>query len=198
MRMKMTVKEGKDSSTNMLALGFVDLNGDLMKLNLLGKMALREQRELKLGKCYYIKGLEYVNNKGSNYIRLREKDYKLHVLNEQSITSKFPEEYYHWEHEYDYIESENVDVIGIIQDIQEKTVYGLKEVGEHKETKEVIRVVIRNKFKTVKVSFWSDQLRNLSKLNLKKGEVVVIEDVRKKKVVFLDFANESTVIRLLP
>jgi hypothetical protein len=42
MRMKMTVKEGKDSSTNMLALGFVDLNGDLMKLNLLGKMALRE------------------------------------------------------------------------------------------------------------------------------------------------------------
>lgn len=67
-----------------------------------------------MGKCYYIKGLEYVNNKGSNYIRLREKDYKLHVLNEQSITSKFPEEYYHWEHEYDYIESENVDVIGII------------------------------------------------------------------------------------
>lgn len=88
--MKMTVKEGKDTSTNMLALGFLDLNGDLMKLNLLGKMGLREEKELKIGKCYYIKGLEYVNNKGSSYIRLREKDYKLHVLNEQSITSKFP------------------------------------------------------------------------------------------------------------
>ena len=60
----------------------------------------------------------------------------------------------------------------------------------------MIRVVIRNKFKTVKVSFWSDQLKNLSKLSLKKGEVVIIEDVRKKKLVFLDFANESTVIRL--
>lgn len=139
-----------------------------------------------------------VNNKGSSYIRLREKDYKLHMLNERSITSKFADEYYHWEHEYDYIESENVDVIGLIEDIEEKTVYGLKEVGEHKETKEVIRVVIRNKFKTVKVSFWSDQLKNLSKLNLKKGEVVVIEDVRKKKIVFLDFANESTVVRLQP
>lgn len=62
----------------------------------------------------------------------------------------------------------------------------------------MIRVVIRNKFKTVKVSFWSDQLKNLSKLSLKKGEVVIIEDVRKKKLVFLDFANESTVIRLHP
>ena len=62
----------------------------------------------------------------------------------------------------------------------------------------MIQVVIRNKFKTVKVSFWSDQLKNLSKLSLKKGEVVIIEDVRKKKLVFLDFANESTVIRLQP
>lgn len=58
--------------------------------------------------------------------------------------------------------------------------------------------MIRNKFKTVKINFWSDQLKNLSKLNLKKEEVVIIEDVRKKKLVFLDFSVESTVIRMRP
>lgn len=41
--------------------------------------------------------------KGSCYIKLREKDYKLHALAEQAITAKYPEEYYHWEHEHDYI-----------------------------------------------------------------------------------------------
>lgn len=55
--------------------------------------------------------------KGSCYIKLREKDYKLHALAEQAITAKFPEEYYHWEHEHDYIENENVDVVGVIEDI---------------------------------------------------------------------------------
>jgi len=81
-----------------------------------------------------------------------------------------------------------VDIVGVIEDIEEKTNYGVKEIGDQKEQKEVIRVVIRNKFKTVKVNFWSDQLRNLSKLNLKKGEVIIFEDIRKKKQVFLDFA----------
>jgi len=91
-----------------------------------------------------------------------------------------------------------VDIVGVIEDIEEKTNYGVKEIGDQKEQKEVIRVVIRNKFKTVKVNFWSDQLRNLSKLNLKKGEVIIFEDIRKKKQVFLDFAVESSVIRLQP
>jgi len=62
-----------------------------------------------------------------------------------------------------------VDIVGVIEDIEEKTNYGVKEIGDQRELKEVIRVVIRNKYKTVKVNFWSDQLRNLSKLNLKKG-----------------------------
>jgi hypothetical protein len=81
-----------------------------------------------------------------------------------------------------------VDIVGVVEDIEEKTNYGVKEIGDQKEIKEVIRVVIRNKFKTVKINFWSDQLKNLSKLNLKKGEAVIIEDVRKKKLVFLDFS----------
>lgn len=59
-------------------------------------------------------------------------------------------------------------------------------------------MVIRNKFKTVKISFWSDQLKNLAKYNLKKGEVVMIEDVKKKKIVFLDFSTESNLIKLSP
>lgn len=62
----------------------------------------------------------------------------------------------------------------------------------------MIRVVIRNKFKTVKVSFWSDQLKHLLKYNLKKGEVIYVEDVRKKKLVFLDYSTESTLTKLEP
>jgi hypothetical protein len=91
-----------------------------------------------------------------------------------------------------------VDVVGVIEDIEEKTFYGMKNVGEAKESKEVIRVVIRNKFKTVKVSFWSDQLKNLLRFNLKKGEVIFLEDVRKKKIVFLDYSTESTLTKLEP
>ena len=106
-----------------------------MKLNLLGKMAIRQEKELKIGRCYYLKGLQLVQNKGSQYIRLREKDYKMHVLNDASIISKFSDEYYHWQHEFDYIENENVDVIGVIEDVEEKTSYGQKEVGDHKESK---------------------------------------------------------------
>ena len=43
MRMKQTMKEGKDNSTGlpMLPLGFVDSVGDILRLNLLGKLALR-------------------------------------------------------------------------------------------------------------------------------------------------------------
>ena len=93
MRMKQTMKEGKDNSTGlpMLTLGFVDSVGDILRLNLLGKLALREEKELKRGKCYYIKGLEVVNTKSSCYIKLREKDYKLHLLNDQQVNNRFPE-----------------------------------------------------------------------------------------------------------
>ena len=172
----------------MLALGFLDSRGDMLRVNLLGKMAIREEKDLKMGKCYYIKGLELVQIKGSSYVKLKDKDYRLHMLSEPEITNNYAEEYYHWEHENDHVENEMVDVVGMVEDIEEKTNYGVKEVGDQREQKEVIRVVIRNKYKTVKVNFWSDQLRNLSKLNLKKGEVIIFEDIRKKKQVFLDFA----------
>lgn len=62
--------------------------------------------------------------------------------------------------------------------------------------KEVIRIVVRNKFKTVKISFWSDQMKTLEQLNLKKGEVVIIEDLKKKKTIFLDYSSEANLVRV--
>jgi hypothetical protein len=41
LRMKPTLKESKGSSTQMLALGFLDARGDMLRVNLLGKMALK-------------------------------------------------------------------------------------------------------------------------------------------------------------
>ena len=71
LRMKATVKESKGMSTQMLVLGFIDSGGEMLRLNLLGKMAMKEEKELKLGKCYYIKGIEQVQLKGSSYIKLK-------------------------------------------------------------------------------------------------------------------------------
>lgn len=42
--MKPTSKESKGIVTQMLALGFLDSNGEMMRLNLLGKLALKEEK----------------------------------------------------------------------------------------------------------------------------------------------------------
>ena len=39
--MKQGVKEGKEGSIPMLSLGFIDSAGEMLKINLLGKMAMR-------------------------------------------------------------------------------------------------------------------------------------------------------------
>ena len=41
LRMKQTCKDGKETTIPMLALGFLDSAGEMMRLNLLGKMAAR-------------------------------------------------------------------------------------------------------------------------------------------------------------
>lgn len=113
--MKPTLKENKGISTQMLALGFLDSAGEMLRLNLLGKLAVKEEKELKFGRCYYIKGLEVVQTRGAPYVKLREKDYRLHLLPEdEQLSTRFGEEYYHWEHEHDYIENEMVDIIGVV------------------------------------------------------------------------------------
>jgi hypothetical protein len=44
LRMKPTLKENKGVSTQMLALGFLDSAGEMLRLNLLGKLAVREEK----------------------------------------------------------------------------------------------------------------------------------------------------------
>jgi hypothetical protein len=60
----------------------------------------------------------------------------------------------------------------------------------------VVRVIVRNKFKTVPINFWAEQIKVLSSLKLKKREAVIFEDIKKKKNIFFDFQYESTVIKL--
>ena len=73
-----------------------------------------------------------------------------------------------------------MDVIGVIDDIEEKATYIV-------DTKSVIRVVLKNKFKSIRISFWTDQMKNFENFNLKKKECIIIEDIRKKQGKYYDF-----------
>ena len=64
------------------------------------------------------------------------------------------------------------------------------------DTKSVIRVVLKNKFKSIRISFWTDQMKNFENFNLKKKEFIIIEDIRKKQGKYYDFSLESTLINL--
>lgn len=57
-------------------------------------------------------------------------------------------------------------------------------------------MIIRNVLKTVKISFWADHINLLNSFNLKKKQPILIEDIKKKKSVFLDFMAESNIIVL--
>lgn len=87
-----------------------------------------------------------------------------------------------------------VDVIGIVEDIEEKITY--KNANTFQEQRDVVRLIIRNSFKTVKISFWADHINLLNSYNLKKKQPILIEDIKKKKSVFLDFMAESNIIVL--
>ena len=101
--------------------------------------------------------------------------------------------YYRWDHENDSVDMENVDVIGIVEDIEEKTSYSQ---SNSQDSREVVRIILRNKFKVVKVSFWAEQIKILKALNLYRKEPLLLEDIKKKKNMFLDFTFESSVFRL--
>ena len=73
-RYKFGAKEAKDGPMSFLYLGFLDINGDIVRVNLAGRIAIKDSRELKKGKVYYIKGLElFVGDKlkGTPQIRLK-------------------------------------------------------------------------------------------------------------------------------
>lgn len=57
-------------------------------------------------------------------------------------------------------------------------------------------MVVRNVFKSVRISFWTDQMKILEGLNLKKNEPIIIEDVRRKQSKYYDFGSESNLLHL--
>lgn len=77
--MKMAIKDTKDGPMSVLYLGFIDRVGELVRINMAGRLALKEEKQLKKGKCYYIKDLEtYQTDKMIHpQIRLKDKDYKI-------------------------------------------------------------------------------------------------------------------------
>jgi len=56
--------------------------------------------------------------------------------------------------------------------------------------------VIKNKFKSIRISFWTDQIKVLESFNLKKKDIIIIEDIKKKQSKYYDFGFESNLIQL--
>jgi hypothetical protein len=101
-------------------------------------------------------------------------------------------EFFQWDHMSDS-QSIYVDVIGIVEDIEDKTTYSPQNPSE---VKSVIRVVVRNCFKSIRISFWTDQMKTLEGLNLKRNEPIIIEDVRKKQAKYYDYGSECNLLHL--
>jgi hypothetical protein len=55
----------------------------------------------------------------------------------------------------------------MIDDIEEKATYT-------NDTKSVIRLVLKNKHKSIRISFWTDQMKNFENFNLKKKEWIIV------------------------
>lgn len=160
-----------------------------------GRMAIKEHKILQKGKCYLLKGLDIFKTEKMQHpqIRLKDKESKIIQVQSDRITQELPLSYYRWDHECDSMDMDNVDVIGIVEDIEEKTSYSQSNSNE---SREVVRVILRNRFKVVKVSFWAEQIKALKNFDLHRKEPLLLEDIKKKKNMFLDFTFESCLIRL--
>lgn len=55
---------------------------------------------------------------------------------------------------------------------------------------------MRNRIKSIKVSFWAEQIKMLDLTQLKKYDEIIMMDLKKKKNIFLDFTIESNLIKL--
>ena len=60
----------------------------------------------------------------------------------------------------------------------------------------MIRIVVRNRVKSIRISFWSDQIRNFETFNLKRKEWIIVEDIKRKHSKYYDFTFESNLIHL--
>jgi hypothetical protein len=89
-----------------------------------------------------------------------------------------------------------VDVVGVVEEIEERASY--KNANTLQEQRDVVRLIVRNAFKTVKISFWADHINLLNSFHLAKKQPILLEDIKKKKTVFLDFMAESNLLLLDP
>lgn len=174
-------------------LGLLDRHGELIRIHLAGRIAMSNEKTLKKGSCYMIRGFDLVSVRQSGQsclqIRLKEKEYRISEIFSEELTRGLKQEYYHWDHEHEE-DDQYVDVFGVVEDVEERTDYSPQD------SKSVIRVVLRNRLKCVRISFWTDQFRTLESFQLQRGEAVVIEDVRKKQSKYYDFGFESHLLQL--
>lgn len=89
-----------------------------------------------------------------------------------------------------------MDVVGVVEEIEERASY--KNANTLQEQRDVVRLIVRNAFKTVKISFWADHINLLNSYHLAKKQPILLEDIKKKKTVFLDFMAESNLLLLDP
>lgn len=145
-------------------LAVLDKYGEVIRIHLAGRIAMTNEKILRKMKSYYIRGFDLVNLKNAGtQIRLKDKEYKIVEIHNEELTKNLSFEYYKWDHEVENdCTNEFVDVIGVVEDIEEKATYST-------EAKSVIRMVVKNRFKSIKISFWTDQIRNFESLNLQKN-----------------------------
>lgn len=64
---------------SVLILGFLDCNNELIRINMAGRTAIKQHKELKKKRIYYIRGLEtYQTEKMLQpQIKIREKEFKI-------------------------------------------------------------------------------------------------------------------------
>jgi hypothetical protein len=74
LRLKAAKKETKDGPMSVVYMGLADRQGDLIRLNLAGRIAMNNEKNLKKNKSYYIRGFDVVQVKNTGLqIRLKDK-----------------------------------------------------------------------------------------------------------------------------
>ena len=148
-------------------LGIVNKLNELVRIHLAGRLAMNNEKVLKKNKCYYIRGFDLVSVKSAGVqIRLKDKEYKIAEIHNDDYIKMMPQNMFVWDHEHNDIENDFVDVIGVVEDVEEKATYGQNGPHSNSERRSVVRVVVKNRHKFVRISFWTDQLPTLESLNL--------------------------------
>lgn len=100
LRTRLTTKETKDGFITVFVMGLIDLEGQMLRANLVGKMAVKQHKELKKKKCYYLRGFEVFQSQRmlTPHIRVKEKDFKVKEVQHPKINEALKMSYYNWDH----------------------------------------------------------------------------------------------------